>query len=114
MARAGDSGRAPVLLWSRPWLPRRSAVPPHPAAQRARWPALHPQADGSHPCRSSPSVSPDFWRKGFLSDWQADGKRKQAALQPHQFYLRIEATVWRQPRSRRHRQWVGAGVCMQT
>ena len=27
------------------------------------WPALHPQADRSQPCRSSP-VSPDFWREG--------------------------------------------------
>ena len=36
-------------------------------------------------------------------------KEKAAALQPHQFYLRIEATVWRQPGSRRHRQWVGLG-----
>ena len=65
MARAVDRGGAPAMSFSGPDLG------PHVGLQcrltqllRALWwPALHPQADRSQPCRSSP-VSPDFWREG--------------------------------------------------
>lgn len=65
MARAVASGGAPAMSFSGPDLGSHVSLQ-HLLTQLLRalwWPALHPQADRSLPCRNSP-VSPDFWRKG--------------------------------------------------
>lgn len=67
------------------------------------------------PSRQVPALQEQSCFPGLLEErgssliGRARWREKAAALQPHRFYLRAETTVWTQPRSRRHRQWVGLG-----